>query len=209
MRELLIQFYKSTRFKPTRIIFYRDGVSEGQFQQVGASPASFLPSSRGLKLTCFSAGRLLGFANEDSGVVFVLPPGLSGHRVGGSDGLGVVRTLRQVGRRGLSRRTWSRSRQPGALPGSRFLPCRLWGGLCGAGTPLWLGGHLCLQRRGRAGVGRAQSRVRTVAGRRVGGSPLEIVNRTQPLFGRGGRGGTLGDVWGIALRKRLEGRGAS
>lgn len=37
VRELLIQFYKSTRFKPTRIIFYRDGVSEGQFQQVGAS----------------------------------------------------------------------------------------------------------------------------------------------------------------------------
>lgn len=36
VRELLIQFYKSTRFKPTRIIFYRDGVSEGQFQQVGA-----------------------------------------------------------------------------------------------------------------------------------------------------------------------------
>uniref|UniRef100_A0A8W8MXD6 Piwi domain-containing protein n=1 Tax=Magallana gigas TaxID=29159 RepID=A0A8W8MXD6_MAGGI len=26
--------YKATRFKPTRIIFYRDGVSEGQFQQV-------------------------------------------------------------------------------------------------------------------------------------------------------------------------------
>ncbi|KAG8134005.1 hypothetical protein E2320_011768 [Naja naja] len=26
VRELLIQFYKSTRFKPTRIIFYRDGV---------------------------------------------------------------------------------------------------------------------------------------------------------------------------------------
>lgn len=37
VRELLIQFYKSTRFKPTRIIFYRDGVSEGQFQQVGAA----------------------------------------------------------------------------------------------------------------------------------------------------------------------------
>uniref|UniRef100_UPI00358DE5BC protein argonaute-2-like isoform X2 n=1 Tax=Myxine glutinosa TaxID=7769 RepID=UPI00358DE5BC len=34
VRELLIQFYKSTRFKPTRIILYRDGVSEGQFQQV-------------------------------------------------------------------------------------------------------------------------------------------------------------------------------
>ncbi|KAG1714626.1 Protein argonaute-2 [Nymphon striatum] len=34
VRELLIQFYKSTRFKPNRIIFYRDGVSEGQFLQV-------------------------------------------------------------------------------------------------------------------------------------------------------------------------------
>ncbi|CAG2161723.1 unnamed protein product [Oppiella nova] len=34
VKELLIQFYKSTRFKPNRIIFYRDGVSEGQFHQV-------------------------------------------------------------------------------------------------------------------------------------------------------------------------------
>ncbi|MCI4395505.1 hypothetical protein PGIGA_G00181350 [Pangasianodon gigas] len=34
VRELLIQFYKSTRYKPTRLIFYRDGVSEGQFRQV-------------------------------------------------------------------------------------------------------------------------------------------------------------------------------
>uniref|UniRef100_A0A8C6PS82 Argonaute RISC catalytic component 2 n=1 Tax=Nothobranchius furzeri TaxID=105023 RepID=A0A8C6PS82_NOTFU len=34
VRELLIQFYKSTRFKPTRIIYYRDGISEGQFSQV-------------------------------------------------------------------------------------------------------------------------------------------------------------------------------
>uniref|UniRef100_A0A8D3CZW2 Protein argonaute-1 n=1 Tax=Scophthalmus maximus TaxID=52904 RepID=A0A8D3CZW2_SCOMX len=34
VRELLIQFYKSTRYKPTRVIFYRDGVSEGQFRQV-------------------------------------------------------------------------------------------------------------------------------------------------------------------------------
>lgn len=34
VKELLIQFYRSTRFKPFRIIFYRDGVSEGQFQQV-------------------------------------------------------------------------------------------------------------------------------------------------------------------------------
>nr|XP_023835712.1 protein argonaute-1-like [Salvelinus alpinus] len=31
---LLIQFYKSTRFKPTRIIFYRDGVPEGQLPQI-------------------------------------------------------------------------------------------------------------------------------------------------------------------------------
>lgn len=42
VRELLIQFYKSTRFKPTRIIFYRDGVSEGQFQQVGCTKLSSL-----------------------------------------------------------------------------------------------------------------------------------------------------------------------
>lgn len=34
VKELLIQFYKSTHFKPMRIIFYRDGVSEGQFTQV-------------------------------------------------------------------------------------------------------------------------------------------------------------------------------
>lgn len=37
VRELLIQFYKSTRFKPTRIIFYRDGVPEGQLPQVSDS----------------------------------------------------------------------------------------------------------------------------------------------------------------------------
>ena len=34
VREMLIQFYQTTRFKPSKIIFYRDGVSEGQFQQV-------------------------------------------------------------------------------------------------------------------------------------------------------------------------------
>ncbi|XP_042412284.1 protein argonaute MEL1-like isoform X2 [Zingiber officinale] len=34
IRELLIAFYRSTNQKPGRIIFYRDGVSEGQFSQV-------------------------------------------------------------------------------------------------------------------------------------------------------------------------------
>lgn len=34
IRELLVSFYKATRMKPHRIIFYRDGVSEGQFSQV-------------------------------------------------------------------------------------------------------------------------------------------------------------------------------
>ena len=29
VREMLIQFYQTTRFKPSKIIFYRDGVSEG------------------------------------------------------------------------------------------------------------------------------------------------------------------------------------
>ena len=33
-RELLVQFYRNTRFKPTRIVVYRDGVSEGQFFNV-------------------------------------------------------------------------------------------------------------------------------------------------------------------------------
>lgn len=55
VRELLIQFYKSTRFKPTRIIYYRGGVSEGQMKQVLSSCScplgllgvrwSFLPSA--------------------------------------------------------------------------------------------------------------------------------------------------------------------
>ncbi|XWS52934.1 hypothetical protein CRYUN_Cryun11dG0115100 [Craigia yunnanensis] len=34
IRELLVAFFKSTGQKPYRIIFYRDGVSEGQFSQV-------------------------------------------------------------------------------------------------------------------------------------------------------------------------------
>ncbi|KAL8501279.1 hypothetical protein ACS0TY_020723 [Phlomoides rotata] len=34
IREHLVAFYKSTKQKPHRIIFYRDGVSEGQFNQV-------------------------------------------------------------------------------------------------------------------------------------------------------------------------------
>ncbi|KHJ99080.1 piwi domain protein, partial [Oesophagostomum dentatum] len=34
VRELLVQFYRNTRFKPTRIVVYRDGVSEGQFFNV-------------------------------------------------------------------------------------------------------------------------------------------------------------------------------
>ncbi|KAK1296146.1 Protein argonaute MEL1 [Acorus calamus] len=34
IRELLVAFYRSTGQKPHRIIFYRDGVSEGQFNQV-------------------------------------------------------------------------------------------------------------------------------------------------------------------------------
>ena len=39
VRERLVHFYKTTRQKPSRIIVYRDGVSEGQFMEV--SP--FLP----------------------------------------------------------------------------------------------------------------------------------------------------------------------
>jgi len=36
VKDLLIAFYRSTGFKPARVIFYRDGVSEGQFTQVYA-----------------------------------------------------------------------------------------------------------------------------------------------------------------------------
>lgn len=54
VRELLIQFYKSTRFKPTRIIFYRDGVSEGQFRQVGClgSQHTLVKSDTGFIIWC-------------------------------------------------------------------------------------------------------------------------------------------------------------
>ncbi|XP_067937270.1 protein argonaute-2-like [Watersipora subatra] len=34
VKDLLIAFYRATTFKPARIIFYRDGVSEGQFSQI-------------------------------------------------------------------------------------------------------------------------------------------------------------------------------
>ncbi|KAL8057742.1 hypothetical protein ABFX02_04G203700 [Erythranthe guttata] len=34
IREHLVAFYKNTKCKPSRLIFYRDGVSEGQFNQV-------------------------------------------------------------------------------------------------------------------------------------------------------------------------------
>ena len=33
-KELLIDFYRETDYKPKRIIFFRDGVSEGQFEQI-------------------------------------------------------------------------------------------------------------------------------------------------------------------------------
>uniref|UniRef100_T1JA38 Uncharacterized protein n=1 Tax=Strigamia maritima TaxID=126957 RepID=T1JA38_STRMM len=34
VRELLVEFYRATKHKPVRIIFYRDGVGEGQFYEV-------------------------------------------------------------------------------------------------------------------------------------------------------------------------------
>lgn len=34
VKELLIRFYKHSKCKPNKILFYRDGVSEGQFEQV-------------------------------------------------------------------------------------------------------------------------------------------------------------------------------
>ena len=34
VKGLLMQFYKTTKHKPERILFFRDGVSEGQFDKV-------------------------------------------------------------------------------------------------------------------------------------------------------------------------------
>lgn len=34
MEKMLLEFYKSTRLKPERIIYVRDGVSEGQFAAI-------------------------------------------------------------------------------------------------------------------------------------------------------------------------------
>ena len=34
IKELLLTFYRNTAQKPTRMLFYRDGVSEGQLQEV-------------------------------------------------------------------------------------------------------------------------------------------------------------------------------
>jgi hypothetical protein len=48
VKELLIEFRSRTGFKPLKIIFYRDGVSEGQFGQASClnfrqeSPAIFI-----------------------------------------------------------------------------------------------------------------------------------------------------------------------
>lgn len=41
VKDLLVQFYQSTHFKPIRIILYRDGVSEGQFYQVSQNFVEF------------------------------------------------------------------------------------------------------------------------------------------------------------------------
>lgn len=45
MRLHLIFFFKKTKAKPSRIIFYRDGVSEGQFQQVLCSELNAIRSA--------------------------------------------------------------------------------------------------------------------------------------------------------------------
>lgn len=67
VRELLIQFYKSTRFKPTRIIFYRDGVSEGQFQQVSAVRRPSVPACA--PCTRPSRGAAAGLSSGKGGAV--------------------------------------------------------------------------------------------------------------------------------------------
>lgn len=115
VRELLIQFYKSTRFKPTRIIFYRDGVSEGQFQQVGRRRA---PSALHFPVPL-----------QDGVSGFSSAPGFTWSPCGRGGGCGVVRTLLQDrrsgggGGRGQERpvqQVRSSTHQPGPVPAPRF-----------------------------------------------------------------------------------------
>nr|GEV34891.1 PAZ domain-containing protein [Tanacetum cinerariifolium] len=54
VKELLISFKKSTGHKPHRIIFYRDGVSEGQFNEVLLNEMD----KSGIVVCCNWAGRL-------------------------------------------------------------------------------------------------------------------------------------------------------
>lgn len=119
VRELLIQFYKSTRFKPTRIIFYRDGVSEGQFQQVGAA-ALLPPSSLCLHFPVPLQEGVSGFCSA-SRFIWSL--------CGRGGACRVVRTLQQDGRRGGGRgRGWAKAvqqvqsstHQTGPVPAPHF-----------------------------------------------------------------------------------------
>lgn len=62
VRELLLAFYESTRkYKPEKIIFYRDGVSEGQFETVKDYEV------RAIRLACKSLS-----ASYEPGLTFIL-----------------------------------------------------------------------------------------------------------------------------------------
>ncbi|VDN24295.1 unnamed protein product [Gongylonema pulchrum] len=71
VRDLLVQFYRSTHFKPTRIIVYRDGVSEGQFFNV------LQHELRAMRESCMmlEEGYQPGITFIAVGKAFNIPPG--------------------------------------------------------------------------------------------------------------------------------------
>lgn len=155
VRELLIQFYKSTRFKPTRIIFYRDGVSEGQFQQVG--PALF---SACWGLPVCPAERLLG-VSTGKGVRFTSCPTVPRAcvcQVTGPVGTGGDA---EAGPTGREERRWAWGLEGRAGGGGGFVeraPHRV--AVCGAGSERSAGEPR--RREGWLGALRKQSAARPV-----------------------------------------------
>ena len=59
---LLVKFYKNTKRKPERIIFFRDGVSEGQFQ------ATIDVELSALRLACLSLDRVFTWIFQKLGL---------------------------------------------------------------------------------------------------------------------------------------------
>lgn len=78
VRKLLFEFYTVCRQKPDRLIFFRDGVSEGQFYQVRTRPTrggSLAPSGLGIQKEVHSCQvRALLYRESPFFQVSTIPP---------------------------------------------------------------------------------------------------------------------------------------